>query len=130
MRRDIFLYLFIFVAVLAISGCSQNAIKACTQEAKLCPDGSTVGRHGPSCEFDPCPNATAVTPPVLNDIPDYISCNSDDDCACGVSPSTGDCLIGNKNFVDTSRQCPDFCTGIDGRMTTQCVENKCRAVHI
>lgn len=29
--------------------------KACTQEAKLCPDGSSVGRTGPNCEFAPCP---------------------------------------------------------------------------
>ena len=28
---------------------------ACTQEAKLCPDGSSVGRTGPNCEFAPCP---------------------------------------------------------------------------
>lgn len=27
----------------------------CTQEAKLCPDGSYVGRTGPKCEFTPCP---------------------------------------------------------------------------
>ena len=27
----------------------------CTQEAKLCPDGSYVGRTGPNCEFTPCP---------------------------------------------------------------------------
>lgn len=29
--------------------------KACTLEAKLCPDGSSVGRTGPNCEFAPCP---------------------------------------------------------------------------
>jgi len=28
---------------------------ACTQEAKLCPDGSYVGRVGPECEFAACP---------------------------------------------------------------------------
>lgn len=28
---------------------------ACTKEAKLCPDGSYVGRTGPNCEFAPCP---------------------------------------------------------------------------
>lgn len=28
---------------------------ACTLEAKLCPDGSAVGRTGPRCEFAPCP---------------------------------------------------------------------------
>src|SRR3989344_6674799 len=35
---------------------AQNANKvACTQEAKLCPDGSYVGRTGPDCEFAQCP---------------------------------------------------------------------------
>ena len=28
---------------------------ACTMEAKLCPDGSAVGRTGPNCEFAACP---------------------------------------------------------------------------
>lgn len=28
---------------------------ACTMEAKICPDGSAVGRIGPNCEFAPCP---------------------------------------------------------------------------
>jgi hypothetical protein len=27
----------------------------CTMEAKLCPDGSYVGRKGPNCEFTKCP---------------------------------------------------------------------------
>jgi len=27
----------------------------CTQDAKLCPDGSYVGRVGPNCEFTSCP---------------------------------------------------------------------------
>tara|TARA_B100000508_G_scaffold31981_1_gene24596 strand:- start:34622 stop:35248 length:627 start_codon:yes stop_codon:yes gene_type:complete len=30
---------------------------ACTQEAKMCPDGSFVGRTGPNCEFEACPDA-------------------------------------------------------------------------
>jgi len=34
--------------------------KACTQEVKVCPDGTSVGRTGPNCEFAPC-----VTPPPL-----------------------------------------------------------------
>ena len=28
---------------------------ACTKDAKLCSDGSSVGRVGPNCEFAPCP---------------------------------------------------------------------------
>lgn len=27
----------------------------CTMDAKICPDGSAVGRVGPGCEFAPCP---------------------------------------------------------------------------
>ncbi len=30
--------------------------QGCTEEAKMCPDGSTVGRTGPNCEFAPCPD--------------------------------------------------------------------------
>lgn len=30
---------------------------ACTMEAKMCPDGSYVGRSGPKCEFTECPKA-------------------------------------------------------------------------
>jgi len=34
---------------------SKPETKACTMEAKLCPDGSYVGRVGPNCEFAKCP---------------------------------------------------------------------------
>lgn len=37
---------------------------ACTMEAKICPDGSAVGRSGPKCEFTPCPDAPAPTEPA------------------------------------------------------------------
>ena len=33
---------------------------ACTQEAMICPDGSSVGRTGLNCEFAPCPTASAT----------------------------------------------------------------------
>ena len=33
---------------------------ACTMEAKLCPDGSAVGRTGPNCEFAPCPKVENI----------------------------------------------------------------------
>jgi hypothetical protein len=32
----------------------------CTMEAKLCPDGSYVGRTGPNCEFAPCPKENLI----------------------------------------------------------------------
>src|SRR3989344_7127909 len=35
---------------------------ACTQEAKVCPDGSSVGRSGPNCDFAECGGAGSTTP--------------------------------------------------------------------
>ena len=35
--------------------------EACTAEAKLCPDGSYVGRTGPNCEFAECPTPSATS---------------------------------------------------------------------
>lgn len=32
-------------------------LAGCTKEAKICPDGTTVGRTGPDCEFAECPHA-------------------------------------------------------------------------
>jgi len=40
---------------------------ACTQEAKLCPDGSSVGRTGPNCEFAKCPFANDQVEKAITD---------------------------------------------------------------
>lgn len=37
------------------SGSASPEQRVCTMEAKLCPDGSSVGRTEPNCEFAPCP---------------------------------------------------------------------------
>ncbi len=39
---------------------------ACTMEAKLCPDGSYVGRIGPKCEFAECPSPINIGSGTLN----------------------------------------------------------------
>lgn len=36
---------------------------SCTADAKICPDGSAVGRSGPKCEFAPCPTQKSITSP-------------------------------------------------------------------
>ncbi len=38
---------------------TEQAATACTPAAMICADGSVVGRHGPSCEFDACPTEVA-----------------------------------------------------------------------
>lgn len=43
---------------------NQPEPRACSMEAKLCPDGSYVSRTGPNCEFAPCPDDSSnSTPP-------------------------------------------------------------------
>ncbi len=83
-KLPIFLFLFIGVVVAGITGGagywlgtqqaqsddSQTPIVEaspssstepvfCTMEAKICPDGSSVGRTGPNCEFAECPESSA-----------------------------------------------------------------------
>jgi hypothetical protein len=61
-------FLILLLAVIILAGGyfvskyfsqKQTSPVACTMEAKLCPDGSYVGRTGPKCEFTPCLNITA-----------------------------------------------------------------------
>ena len=60
----------LIIALIAVTGSvffyyqnRQPSIRpvACTQEAKLCPDDSAVGRTGPNCEFAACPPASATS---------------------------------------------------------------------
>jgi len=41
---------------------------ACTEEAKICPDGTAVGRTGPDCTFAPCPSDPDLMEPDLQSI--------------------------------------------------------------
>jgi hypothetical protein len=43
---------------------------ACTMDARICPDGSAVGRVAPDCEFAPCPTFAP------KDLPDESLCES------------------------------------------------------
>ncbi len=58
-KKQLSLLIFtgIFVLFIVIlSGCVSLKPRSnvCTKEAKICPDGTTVGRTGPNCEFAPC----------------------------------------------------------------------------
>lgn len=51
---------------------SKPSYKACTMEAKICPDGSGVGRVGPNCEFAECPTSKipkSTPTPIPSSIP-------------------------------------------------------------
>lgn len=55
--------LFGFALALVAGACTKkdtippDGKAACTEEAKVCPDGSSVGRTGPDCAFAECPAA-------------------------------------------------------------------------
>lgn len=54
------LLLGVILGILSIHPSSAMMV-ACTQEAKLCPDGKTyVSRTGPNCEFSACPSTGVV----------------------------------------------------------------------
>lgn len=51
----------VVVLTVTSSNTTNSNTVACTEEAKLCPDGSYVGRTGPKCEFAACPTALTNT---------------------------------------------------------------------
>jgi hypothetical protein len=54
MTRILSILSLLFLFSVAAPAAETKAV-FCTQDAKLCPDGSGVGRTGPNCEFAPCP---------------------------------------------------------------------------
>ncbi len=52
--------LVVLVGTLLYIASHEHAATACTQDAKICPDGSTVGRVGPYCQFADCPSTSTV----------------------------------------------------------------------
>lgn len=65
----VFTFIIVFIGVLYFvytKRVQAPAQVACTMEAKVCPDGSYVGRTGPQCEFAACPSATSTQSAVEN----------------------------------------------------------------
>ncbi len=72
------LIVLIIIGVLAVGGGTYYFLVkktpksvACTQEAKICPDGSAVGRTGPKCEFAPCPTAKPEENAATSNSPEF-----------------------------------------------------------
>lgn len=76
-----------------LQGCQKAEMKppvACTEEAKVCPDGSAVGRTGPDCSFAPCPKVSKPKPCTMEAklCPDGSSVvRKGEDCAFEPCPS-------------------------------------------
>jgi hypothetical protein len=63
-------------------------VKVCTTEAKVCPDGSSVGRVGPNCEFAACPESQPLKITI------YCTNNNcqPEEIAAGAGSLTRDCF--------------------------------------
>ncbi|MCE9541632.1 peptidoglycan-binding protein [Candidatus Kaiserbacteria bacterium] len=89
---------------------------ACTQEAKICPDGTAVGRYGPNCSFSPCPT---VVPP-----PDFCTNLTRNLSADDSDASTGGQVTQLQTFLaqDTSIYPEGLVTGYFGPATLRAVQ--------
>ena len=112
MKKIIITIILIFT--LFLISCSLQKEVACTMDAKICPDGSSVGRTAPNCEFAKCPDFTCD---YTNNSKRYIGnssevcqrikfvCNPGEDyfsdaCGCG-------CVINDITKDENQNLCPD-----------------------
>ena len=79
---------------------------ACTEEAKICTDGSAVGRSGPNCEFSKCPEEKIGSEEYRIEKVTGESCKKDKECE-----TPGEYLIRSS--------CP---------FTSKCLDNKCTVI--
>lgn len=84
---------------------------ACTQDAKLCPDGNYVSRVAPDCNFEPCPVSKI--------------CETNEDCL--VFGTDGDCNCGcfNKDALPQEPVGNCFCAA---PKSCECVDGECEGV--
>ncbi len=64
-------------AVTLLSHRTRVSETACTMDARMCPDGSYVGRIGPSCEFAPCPTTANPADTLSPEIRAHIDAKKD-----------------------------------------------------
>lgn len=130
-------FVILIAAVIVAAGCfiinkqriSKN--RACTMEAKICPNGSSVGRTGANCEFAECPNAasTGMANPAsvncinqggnlaIKDGPNgqYGLCYFDDNRACEEwAMMRGDCPVGGVKTTGYDTEAQRFCAWSGG----------------
>ncbi len=77
---------------------------------------------------EPIPSATVTAEPtatVHHFVAPARECSVDDDCACGISKSSGLCAVGPRSRIDTAHTCPDYCEGFEGNLTTTCRAGRC-----
>jgi hypothetical protein len=126
-----------------VCGCQQPPIcetRACTEEAKICPDGSAVSRNSSNnCEFDTCPTTAAQEKKYVGT--DLEQCKVikflciqgsqyfTDDKGCGCEPIN---QTGKLKATDCTDPRPDYCTKeynpVCGQVQIQCIRAPCNPI--
>ena len=100
-------------------GVTPPGVVACTMEAKLCPDGSSVGRVPPLCDFAPCPGAAVSKSGVSGKAILGPTCPVEripPDPACAPKPYHGSLAV---TSTDGSIVVASFETADDGSFTVE-----------
>ncbi len=120
--------LLLTLLLLVAAACARS-----TPPADPKPATEFIAEQGPANDEVPPTEATGQMPmgnesasgPLTCDQADARRCRTDADCACGKALSDGACAFGTAACIDTSQQCPDFCSGITGAMRLSCVDAQC-----
>lgn len=91
----------------------------CTMEAKLCPDGSSVGRTGPNCTFPACPpvNTTVTKSGIKGNVllgPTCPVVQNPPEPGCADKPYQTSLLV---KTPDNSRVIAHMSSGTDGKFS-------------
>ncbi|MBW2981135.1 hypothetical protein KY360_06995 [Candidatus Woesearchaeota archaeon] len=105
--------IIILLCLILISGCVQRV--ACTEDAKICPDGSAVGRIPPDCEFEACP-------PECRTNLDCVPSTCCHPTGCTPKSNAPDCsqIMCTQECVPGTMDC--------GQGSCQCIDGTCEAV--
>ncbi len=110
-KHIILISIIIVFAILIIINLNNNKQIACTEDARICPDGTGVGRIPPDCEFAPCP-----TSKICKLDKDCIVFGKDGECNCG-------CYNENALPEDSGGAC--FCAAPS---SCKCINEQCEGV--
>ena len=125
-KRYLFIIFGIISSIVMFSGCiGTNAPESSTTttlEEKMVTTTTPVNTANMTAN-----DVVMITTPIVTTTTvspeDLTSCVYDWDCACGMSKDTGECIIGNKNFIFgvLHEECIEFCSSAK----KLCIENKC-----
>jgi hypothetical protein len=91
--------------------------------SRQCPDfcKGIAGHLEIACVSGLC--VQRARPAPCTEASDYRRCERDADCACGVNTASRSCDFGRAECIDSTTQCPDFCTGWGQRL--MCRDGAC-----